>query len=234
VCADVRCRCRYGVGCVSGGQSDVDACPVGAGCPVTSGPLRRAEQRVNGELYLRGLLTRRGRKSMQPMADRLGGGSSAVTAVRVVLDVGPHGGAGQPGPVGTGRGRPERVRGRQRRLSQGRRRLARGGPPVLWGVGQDRQLPGRRQRAPGHRHRLGGGELAAARRFGPRSADVSAGSARCAVMPALAISSGMYRQPLQPSIANATGPTAVGSNRVSQSARCSRSAGGSAGSASCG
>jgi SRSO17 transposase len=34
--------------------------------------LRRAEQRVNGELYLRGLLVDGARKSMQPMADRLG------------------------------------------------------------------------------------------------------------------------------------------------------------------
>jgi SRSO17 transposase len=34
--------------------------------------LRRAEQRMNGELYLRGLLTDGARKSMQPMAERLG------------------------------------------------------------------------------------------------------------------------------------------------------------------
>src|SRR4051812_13548794 len=34
--------------------------------------LRRAEQRINGELYLRGLLTDGARKSMQPMAERLG------------------------------------------------------------------------------------------------------------------------------------------------------------------
>jgi SRSO17 transposase len=34
--------------------------------------LRRAEQRANGELYLRGLLTDGARKSMQPMAERLG------------------------------------------------------------------------------------------------------------------------------------------------------------------
>jgi len=45
-----------------------------------------------------------------------------------------------------------------------------------------------------------------ARRFRPRNAEVSAGSARCAVTPALVISSTMYRQPVQPSIANATGP----------------------------
>jgi hypothetical protein len=64
-----------------------------------------------------------------------------------------------------------------------------------------------------------------ARRFGPRNAEVSAGSARCAITPALAISSAMYRQPVQPSIANATGPAAIGSIRVSQSARCFRSAG---------
>jgi SRSO17 transposase len=34
--------------------------------------LRRVEQRANGELYLRGLLTDGARKSMQPMAERLG------------------------------------------------------------------------------------------------------------------------------------------------------------------
>jgi SRSO17 transposase len=34
--------------------------------------LRRVEQRLNGELYLRGLLTDGARKSMQPMAERLG------------------------------------------------------------------------------------------------------------------------------------------------------------------
>src|SRR5215212_6291654 len=34
--------------------------------------LRRVEQRANGELYLRGLLTDGSRKSMQPMAERLG------------------------------------------------------------------------------------------------------------------------------------------------------------------
>ncbi len=36
------------------------------------GAVRRSEQRANGELYVRGLLTDGQRKSMQPMADRLG------------------------------------------------------------------------------------------------------------------------------------------------------------------
>src|SRR3954453_6414860 len=34
--------------------------------------LRRSDQRAKGELYLRGLLTDGARKSMQPMAQRLG------------------------------------------------------------------------------------------------------------------------------------------------------------------
>src|SRR4051794_4626174 len=34
--------------------------------------LRRSDQRVKGELYVRGLLTDGARKSMQPMAERLG------------------------------------------------------------------------------------------------------------------------------------------------------------------
>jgi SRSO17 transposase len=36
------------------------------------GAVRRSDQRVNGELYVRGLLTDGARKSMQPMAERLG------------------------------------------------------------------------------------------------------------------------------------------------------------------
>ncbi|MDX3072794.1 transposase [Streptomyces sp. MI02-7b] len=36
-------------------------------------PLTRADQRVKGGSYLRGLLLDRRRKSMQPMAGRLGG-----------------------------------------------------------------------------------------------------------------------------------------------------------------
>jgi SRSO17 transposase len=36
------------------------------------GAVRRSDQRVKGELYVRGLLTDGGRKSMQPMAARLG------------------------------------------------------------------------------------------------------------------------------------------------------------------
>ena len=36
------------------------------------GPLARSDQRAKGELYLRGLLTDGQRKSMQPMAARLG------------------------------------------------------------------------------------------------------------------------------------------------------------------
>ncbi|TWH67214.1 DDE superfamily endonuclease [Micromonospora olivasterospora] len=36
------------------------------------GAVRRSDQRVKGELYMRGLLTDGARKSMQPMAERLG------------------------------------------------------------------------------------------------------------------------------------------------------------------
>src|SRR6266540_3671635 len=36
------------------------------------GAVRRSDQRVKGELYVRGLLTNGARKSMQPMAQRLG------------------------------------------------------------------------------------------------------------------------------------------------------------------
>jgi SRSO17 transposase len=36
------------------------------------GVVRRSDQRVKGELYVRGLLTDGARKSMQPMAQRLG------------------------------------------------------------------------------------------------------------------------------------------------------------------
>ena len=36
------------------------------------GGVRRSDQRVKGELYVRGLLTDGARKSMQPMAERLG------------------------------------------------------------------------------------------------------------------------------------------------------------------
>src|SRR2546423_2491909 len=36
------------------------------------GALRRSDQRAKGELYVRGLLTDGARKSMQPMAERLG------------------------------------------------------------------------------------------------------------------------------------------------------------------
>jgi hypothetical protein len=36
------------------------------------GAVGRSDQRVKGELYVRGLLTDGARKSMQPMAERLG------------------------------------------------------------------------------------------------------------------------------------------------------------------
>jgi hypothetical protein len=56
-----------------------------------------------------------------------------------------------------------------------------------------------------------------ARRFGPRAAAVSAGSARCASIPARRSSSVTNRQPVQASTANAAGvsPTWVWSQRRS-------------------
>ena len=61
-------------------------------------------------------------------------------------------------------------------------------------------------------------------RLRPRANAVSAGSARCAVIPAAASSSATYRQPALPSIANATSSSRP-ANRASQARRRSRSAG---------
>ena len=56
--------------------------------------LPRKDQRAKGELYLRGLLTDGQRKSMQPMAQRLGVDHQGLQAVRHVFDVGLRGSAG--------------------------------------------------------------------------------------------------------------------------------------------
>src|SRR5258708_36833065 len=45
------------------------------------GGLPRKDQRASGELYVRGLLTGGQRKSMQPMAARVGGGPQRVQQV---------------------------------------------------------------------------------------------------------------------------------------------------------
>jgi SRSO17 transposase len=124
------------------------------------GGLARRDQRATGEVYLRGLLLDGQRKSMQPMAGRLGVDHQRLqqfitsstwddAEVRqrlagwaqetigpdafVLDDVGfPKDGLDSPG-------------------------VARMYTDVQRRVGQDRQLPDRRQRAPGHRPRLGSG-----------------------------------------------------------------------------
>jgi hypothetical protein len=64
-----------------------------------------------------------------------------------------------------------------------------------------------------------------ARRFGPRAAAVSAGSARCASTPARCSSSTTNRQPVQPSTANAADVPASASRCSSQPRSSIRSAG---------
>ena len=125
------------------------------------GGLPRKDQRAAGELYVRGLLTDGQRKSMQPMAARLGADHQRLqqfitsstwdyAAVRRNVARWFAGGA-----AGGGAGR------RRHRLPQGRGRVAVRGPAVFRDAGQDGQLPGRRERAPGERARLVRGGLAA-------------------------------------------------------------------------
>jgi DDE superfamily endonuclease len=122
--------------------------------------LARSDQRAKGELYVRGLLTDGQRKSMQPMAQRLGvdhqklqqfvtsstwdyslvrrnvarWAADTISPQAYVVD--DTGFAKDGGP------------------------LAVGESAVLRDAGQDRQLPGRGERATGHRPGLAGGELA--------------------------------------------------------------------------
>jgi SRSO17 transposase len=102
--------------------------------------LPRSDQRAKGELYVRGLLTDGARKSMQPMAQRLG------------VD---H------------QGLQQFITSSTWDYTQVRANVATwavnavGGPPVLRHAGQNGELPDRGQHSDGHRSRIGGRELAA-------------------------------------------------------------------------
>src|SRR2546425_11199841 len=87
-----------------------------------AGALPRSDQRIKGELYLRGLLTDGRRKSMQPMAERLGadyqGLQQFVTSSTWDFEAGPgHGapgggeGSGPPAAGGGGTGVPKEWKG---------------------------------------------------------------------------------------------------------------------------
>jgi SRSO17 transposase len=54
------------------------------------GGLARADQRATGELYLRGLMLDGKRKSMQPMAERLGVDHQQLQQFSHVLHLGSH------------------------------------------------------------------------------------------------------------------------------------------------
>src|SRR3954465_4636099 len=75
-------------------------------------PLVRSDQRDKGATYVRGLLLDGRRKSMRPMADRLGVDHQGFAAVRLVLDRGGGAGARAAGPPGGGGDRPAGVGGR--------------------------------------------------------------------------------------------------------------------------
>src|SRR3954451_13390111 len=65
------------------------------------GGLARTDQRAKGALYLRGLLLDGKRKSMQPMAARLGVDHQQTPAVRDLLYLGPHRGPAPTGALGS-------------------------------------------------------------------------------------------------------------------------------------
>src|SRR3954466_10759089 len=109
-------------------------------------PLARRDQRDKGATYVRGLLLDGRRKSMQPMAERLGVDhqglqqftSSSTWAVQPVRDGlgrpargGGQGGAGAVGEGGGGGGPPGCVGSCIPRFPEGRLPIAGGGPAVL-------------------------------------------------------------------------------------------------------
>jgi SRSO17 transposase len=71
-------------------------------------PLARSDQRAKGQTYVRGLLLDGRRKSMQPMAERLGVDHQGAAAVRLLLHLGGGAGARAAGRPG---GRGDRPRG---------------------------------------------------------------------------------------------------------------------------
>ena len=125
------------------------------------GELPRSDQRAKGELYVRGLLTDGARKSMQPMAERLGVDHQGLqqfitsstwdyervraTVANWVVDT----------------IAPDAYVVDDSGFVQGRQGLAVRGPPVLRHPEQNRELPDRGERADGHRFRVAGGELTA-------------------------------------------------------------------------
>src|SRR4051812_27206960 len=124
-------------------------------------PLARRDQRDKGATYVRGLLLDGRRKSMQPMAERLGVDqqglqqfvSSSTWAVEPVRERLARRAVEVIAPAAwvvddTG-------------FVKGRRRLAGGGPAVLRHAGQGRQLPDRGVDLRGDRCRLLPAELAA-------------------------------------------------------------------------
>src|SRR6266498_515301 len=112
--------------------------------------LPRADQRARGQCYLRGLMLDGRRKSIEPMAARLG------EVHYQPLDQ-PLGLAAGPRAAGRAAGRrafADRVGGGRHRLSQGRLVLGGGAAPVFGHAGQDRQLPAGGVGQRGHRARL--------------------------------------------------------------------------------
>ncbi len=103
----------------------------------------------------------RQRKSMQPMAERLGVDHQQLQQFMTssTWDYGEV--RRRLARWAEEVDRPGRVGDRRHRVPEGRHRLAGGGPAVLGHAGQGRQLPDRGQRARGHRLRLGGDRLAA-------------------------------------------------------------------------
>jgi len=120
--------------------------------------LGRADQRAVGELYARGLLMDGARKSMQPMAERLGVDQQRLQQFITSSTWDYAAGGGGPDRRGD---RPAGVCGRRFGVPEGRDGVAVCGPDVLRGVGQGRELSDRGERADGHRHRVGGRGLAA-------------------------------------------------------------------------
>jgi SRSO17 transposase len=125
------------------------------------GDLPRKDQRATGELYARGLLTDGQRKSMQPMAARLGMDhqrlqqfitSSTWDYAKVRRNVARDFAASQP---------VEALVVDDTRFPKDGTASPVRGPVVFRHAGQDRQLPDRGQRAPGERVCLVRGGLAA-------------------------------------------------------------------------
>ena len=126
------------------------------------GGLARSDQRAKGELYLRGLMLDGKRKSMQPMAERLGRGPSAAAAVRHLLDLGlrARSGSGWRGGPMTFIA-PEALRRSTTSASPRTARTRRGWRGMYSGtLGKVGNCQIGVSVHAGHRHRLGGDRLA--------------------------------------------------------------------------